>query len=145
MYWSFTCLLKPSFPHLFLIYTFINFVLFCMCQVELKIDAPVHKKSIAALRCFSRAVEIDESVRKLWIEYGALAYQLHSHASRQLRMVSAHFWKGGREGVRIEHGVHMGFFCHWANFHHLHFRRFCLLLRIAFTEEKTEVGERKLA
>nr|KAG5701968.1 hypothetical protein BaRGS_034550 [Batillaria attramentaria] len=55
-------------------------------SMELKIDAPFHRKSIAALRCFSRAVEIDESVRKLWIEYGALAYQLHSHASRQLRM-----------------------------------------------------------
>ena len=54
--------LKPSFPHLVLIYSFIKFVLFCVCQVELKIDAPVHKKSIAALRCFSRAVEIDESV-----------------------------------------------------------------------------------
>ncbi|KAL8594874.1 hypothetical protein ACOMHN_016115 [Nucella lapillus] len=55
-------------------------------SMELKIDSPVHKKSIAALRCFSRAVEIDEGVRKLWIEYGSLAYQLHSHASRQLRM-----------------------------------------------------------
>ncbi|XP_076450993.1 uncharacterized protein LOC143286923 isoform X2 [Babylonia areolata] len=55
-------------------------------SMELKIDTPVHKKSITALRCFSRAVEVDESVRKLWIEYGSLAYQLHSHASRQLRM-----------------------------------------------------------
>lgn len=55
--------------------------------MELKIDAPLHKKSIAALRCFSRAVELCEGIRKLWIEYGSLAYQLHSHASRQLHMV----------------------------------------------------------
>ncbi|XP_050407932.1 calcineurin-binding protein cabin-1 [Patella vulgata] len=54
--------------------------------MELKLDTPVHKKAIAALRCFKRAVEINDSIRTLWIEYGSLAYQLHSHASRQLKM-----------------------------------------------------------
>ncbi|XP_063400740.1 calcineurin-binding protein cabin-1-like [Mytilus trossulus] len=53
-------------------------------STELKMDFPVHKKSIAALRCFRRALQIDESNGKLWMEYGSLAYQLHSHSSRQL-------------------------------------------------------------
>ena len=48
-------------------------------------DVPVHKKAIAALRCFRRAVEIEDASGKLWMEYGALSYQLHSHASRQLK------------------------------------------------------------
>ena len=49
-------------------------------------DLPL-TKSMSALRCFQRAVEIDDSNSKLWIEYGTLAYQLHSHASRQLKWV----------------------------------------------------------
>ncbi|KAK3103259.1 hypothetical protein FSP39_017896, partial [Pinctada imbricata] len=63
-----------------------------MCQLEqklnaaeLKMDVPVHKKAIAALRCFKRAVEIEDASGKLWMEYGSLSYQLHSHASRQLK------------------------------------------------------------
>ncbi|XP_076114418.1 calcineurin-binding protein cabin-1-like isoform X3 [Mytilus galloprovincialis] len=56
-------------------------------STELKMDFPVHKKSIAALRCFRRALQIDESNGKLWMEYGSLAYQLHSHSSRQLTWV----------------------------------------------------------
>ncbi|XP_053384100.1 calcineurin-binding protein cabin-1-like isoform X2 [Mercenaria mercenaria] len=55
-----------------------------LTSAELKMDQPVYKKSIAALRCFKRAVEIDDTNSKLWIEYGTLAYQLHSHASRQI-------------------------------------------------------------
>ncbi|KAH3887997.1 hypothetical protein DPMN_012018 [Dreissena polymorpha] len=58
-------------------------------QAELKMDVPIYKKSVAALRCFKRAVEIDSSNHKLWIEYGTLAYQLHSHASRQIKWVWA--------------------------------------------------------
>ncbi|CAC5395080.1 CABIN1 [Mytilus coruscus] len=56
-------------------------------STELKMDFPVHKKSIAALRCFRRALQIDEGNGKLWMEYGSLAYQLHSHSSRQLTWV----------------------------------------------------------
>ena len=51
-------------------------------------DTPIYKKSISALRCFNRAVEIDCYNCKLWIEYGSLAYILHSHATRQLKWVS---------------------------------------------------------
>ncbi|KAJ8299281.1 hypothetical protein KUTeg_023341, partial [Tegillarca granosa] len=54
--------------------------------MELKLDVQLYKKSISALRCFKRAMEIDNSNTKLWIEYGSLAYQLHSHSSRQLKM-----------------------------------------------------------
>uniref|UniRef100_A0A2C9JR21 Calcineurin-binding protein cabin-1 n=1 Tax=Biomphalaria glabrata TaxID=6526 RepID=A0A2C9JR21_BIOGL len=52
-------------------------------STELKIEAPIYKKSEAALRCFRRAVELQKGSRKLWLEYGSLAYQLHTHASRQ--------------------------------------------------------------
>ncbi|ESO97504.1 hypothetical protein LOTGIDRAFT_152594 [Lottia gigantea] len=55
-------------------------------SMELKLDMPIHKKAIAALRCFKRAVEINDTTRTLWIEYGSLAYQLHSHSSRQLKL-----------------------------------------------------------
>ncbi len=41
-------------------------------------------------RCFARALELDCSNSKLWIEYGSLAYQLHSFASRQLKQVRTH-------------------------------------------------------
>ena len=50
-------------------------------------DVPVFRRSITALRCFKRAMEIDYSNCKLWIEYGSLAYILHAHASRQLQWV----------------------------------------------------------
>ncbi|XP_060070254.1 uncharacterized protein LOC132550231 [Ylistrum balloti] len=56
-----------------------------LSSTALKMDMPIYRKSIGALRCFRRAVEIDDSNAKLWIEYGSLAYQLHSHASRQLK------------------------------------------------------------
>ncbi|CAH1273708.1 CABIN1 [Branchiostoma lanceolatum] len=52
---------------------------------ELKNEGPIHKHSIAALRCFKRALELDNTNVSLWIEYGSLAYWLHSHASRQLK------------------------------------------------------------
>lgn len=52
-------------------------------QTELKIEMPIHKKSQSALKCFHRAVELEKGSRKLWLEYGSLAYQLHSHLSRQ--------------------------------------------------------------
>ena len=54
-------------------------------QTELKVEIPLYKKSEAALRCFRRAVELEDASRKLWLEFGSLAYQLHSHASRQIR------------------------------------------------------------
>ncbi|GFS04509.1 calcineurin-binding protein cabin-1-like [Elysia marginata] len=53
-------------------------------STELKVETPVNKKSEAALRCFRRAVELEDTNRKLWLEFGSLAYQLHSHASRQI-------------------------------------------------------------
>ncbi|XP_021355023.1 uncharacterized protein LOC110451375 [Mizuhopecten yessoensis] len=56
-----------------------------LSSTALKMDMPIYRKSIGALRCFRRAVEIDDCNAKLWIEYGSLAYQLHSHASRQLK------------------------------------------------------------
>ncbi|XP_078611978.1 calcineurin-binding protein cabin-1-like isoform X1 [Branchiostoma floridae x Branchiostoma japonicum] len=52
---------------------------------ELKNEGPIHKHSLAALRCFKRALELDNTNVSLWIEYGSLAYWLHSHASRQLK------------------------------------------------------------
>ncbi|KAI8501248.1 hypothetical protein Bbelb_213430 [Branchiostoma belcheri] len=52
---------------------------------ELKNEGPIHKHSIAALRCFKRALQLDNTNVSLWIEYGSLAYWLHSHASRQLK------------------------------------------------------------
>ena len=66
---------------------FVDNIMCCILQADLKMDAPIYKKSVMALRCFKRAVEIDDSNVKLWIEYGTLAYQLHSHASRQLKWV----------------------------------------------------------
>ncbi|KAK3753418.1 hypothetical protein RRG08_056311 [Elysia crispata] len=54
-------------------------------STELKVEIPLYKKSEAALRCFRRAVELEDASRKLWLEFGSLAYQLHSHASRQIR------------------------------------------------------------
>ncbi|CAH1784782.1 unnamed protein product [Owenia fusiformis] len=50
-----------------------------------KNEGSVAKLSQAALTCFLRATELDENNSKLWIEYGSLAFQLHSHASRQLK------------------------------------------------------------
>ncbi|XP_012945671.1 uncharacterized protein LOC101852743 [Aplysia californica] len=57
-----------------------------LSSTELKLDAPINKKSESALRCFRRAVELESGSHKLWLEYGSLAYQLHSHASRQLKL-----------------------------------------------------------
>ncbi|CAL1544545.1 unnamed protein product [Lymnaea stagnalis] len=53
-------------------------------STEYKIETPIQKKSAAPLRCFKRAVDLQKTCRKLWLEYGSLAYQLHSHASRQI-------------------------------------------------------------
>ncbi|XP_064634995.1 calcineurin-binding protein cabin-1-like [Lineus longissimus] len=52
---------------------------------ELKSEGNIHKNAIAVLRCFRRALELDDSNSKLWIEYGAFAYALHMYASRQLK------------------------------------------------------------
>ncbi|XP_013404378.1 calcineurin-binding protein cabin-1 [Lingula anatina] len=57
---------------------------------ELKNEGPIHKHAISALRCFKRSCELDDSNAKLWVEYGSLAYQLHSHASRQLKQHPIH-------------------------------------------------------
>ncbi|XP_029642394.1 calcineurin-binding protein cabin-1 isoform X3 [Octopus sinensis] len=56
-------------------------------STELRMDQAIYKQAIASLRCFTRAVEIDSNNAKLWIEYGSLAYQLHSHAARQLKLM----------------------------------------------------------
>lgn len=52
-----------------------------------KTEGLLWKNAVAALRCFKRALELDCTNSKLWIEYGSLAYQLHSFASRQLKQV----------------------------------------------------------
>ncbi|XP_076347198.1 calcineurin-binding protein cabin-1-like isoform X4 [Tachypleus tridentatus] len=52
---------------------------------ELKSEATFYRKASSALRCFKRAVELDTTNTAIWVEYGSLAYMLHSHASRQLK------------------------------------------------------------
>ncbi len=68
------------------------FHLSILFQHELKADGKTEgslwKNAVATLRCFKRALELDNTNSKLWIEYGSLAYQLHSYASRQLKQVS---------------------------------------------------------
>lgn len=61
-----------------------NFLLF---QYELRNESTIYRKASAALRCFEHALELDPTTTSLWIEYGSLAYILHSHASRQLKQV----------------------------------------------------------
>ncbi|XP_038052847.1 calcineurin-binding protein cabin-1-like [Patiria miniata] len=56
---------------------------FNMC--DSKTEGTIYKHSVAALRCFQRALEIDQANRSLWIEYGSMAYMVHSYASRQLK------------------------------------------------------------
>ncbi|RWS11005.1 hypothetical protein B4U79_00407 [Dinothrombium tinctorium] len=41
-----------------------------------------YKAADSAFRCYSRALKLDPSNTKLWIEYGSLAYNISSHASR---------------------------------------------------------------
>ncbi|RWS31188.1 hypothetical protein B4U80_06573 [Leptotrombidium deliense] len=41
-----------------------------------------YKATESAFRCYSRALKLDPSNTKLWIEYGNLAYNISSHASR---------------------------------------------------------------
>lgn len=53
-------------------------------QTDLKLDVSLQKRSRAALRCFERSVDIEDAYGKLWMEYGSLSYQLHTHSSRQL-------------------------------------------------------------
>jgi hypothetical protein len=55
-------------------------------QTDLKLDGSLQKLSRAALRCFERAVDIEDAYGKLWMEYGSLSYQLHAHSSRQLNL-----------------------------------------------------------
>ncbi|XP_054714787.1 LOW QUALITY PROTEIN: calcineurin-binding protein cabin-1-like [Uloborus diversus] len=55
---------------------------------ELRNESTIYRKSSAALRCFDHALELDPTTTSLWIEYGSLAYILHSHASRQLKQDS---------------------------------------------------------
>lgn len=50
-------------------------------------DAIIEKPAVSTLRCFERALKLDQSNVKLWIEYGTCAYMLHSHASRVLKQV----------------------------------------------------------
>lgn len=47
----------------------------------------VSKQARSVLKCFEEAVEIEQSNITLWIEYGLVAYQFHSHASRELKKV----------------------------------------------------------
>ena len=68
-------------------------IYFFSLQYELKPDGStdtspsVWKQGKATLQCFQRALELDGKSCKLWIEYGSLAYQLHSHASRRIKQV----------------------------------------------------------
>ncbi|CAN7999066.1 unnamed protein product [Ixodes hexagonus] len=52
---------------------------------EPKNEGTISKRSVSSLRCFKHALEVDPSNASLWIEYGSLAYMLHSHISRQLK------------------------------------------------------------
>ncbi|XP_048581850.1 calcineurin-binding protein cabin-1 isoform X3 [Nematostella vectensis] len=52
---------------------------------EPKSEGPIQKHSVAALRCFNRAMETDSTNSSILEEYGSLCYFLHSHASRQLK------------------------------------------------------------
>ena len=56
-------------------------------QHELKLDAPIQKHVVSTLRCFERALQLDDASGKLWIEYGSCAYLMHSHSSRLLKQV----------------------------------------------------------
>lgn len=60
-------------------------------QCDAKAEGGVYKQGMGSLRCFHRALEIDQSNHSLWIEYGSFAYILQSHASRQLKQVSSVF------------------------------------------------------
>jgi len=66
-------------------------VTLCIClmvvQHELKLDAPIQKHVISTLRCFERALQLDDASSKLWIEYGSCAYLIHSHSSRLIKQV----------------------------------------------------------
>ncbi|XP_023231855.1 calcineurin-binding protein cabin-1-like [Centruroides sculpturatus] len=52
---------------------------------DLKNEGSIYRKSTSALRCFKHALELDSTHTSLWIEYGSIAYMLHSHTSRQLK------------------------------------------------------------
>lgn len=62
-------------------------VFYCIVQHELKLDAPIQKHVVSTLRCFERALQLDDASSKLWIEYGSCAYLIHSHSSRLLKQV----------------------------------------------------------
>jgi len=59
-------------------------------QHELKPDVPIQKHVVSTLRCFERALQLDDASGKLWIEYGSCAYLIHSHSSRLLKQVRLH-------------------------------------------------------
>ncbi|XP_077863764.1 calcineurin-binding protein cabin-1-like [Saccoglossus kowalevskii] len=56
-----------------------------LSSCDVKNEGSMQKNAQLALRCFQRALEVDPSNYTLWIEYGSLAYTLHSHFSRQLK------------------------------------------------------------
>lgn len=55
---------------------------------DLKNEGAIYRKSTSALRCFKHALDLDSTHTSLWIEYGSIAYMLHSHTSRQLKQQS---------------------------------------------------------
>lgn len=67
----------------------IDLFIFLLFQHDLKQEGSFQKLAFSTLRCFKRAMELDDSNVKLWIEYGSSAYQLHSHASRLLKQVTS--------------------------------------------------------
>ena len=48
----------------------------------------ISKQARGVLKCFEEAVKIENTNVTLWIEYGLVAYQFHSHASRELKKLS---------------------------------------------------------
>ncbi|CAG0879429.1 unnamed protein product [Cyprideis torosa] len=54
------------------------------CQ-PIKQDGEIFKRTDEALRCFQRTLELDPRLTKVWIEYGSLAYAMHSYGSRELK------------------------------------------------------------
>ncbi len=65
----------------------INMKMLIVFQHELKPEVSMQRQVINTVRCFRRALELDDTSTKLWIEYGCLAYELHSFASRQIKQV----------------------------------------------------------
>ena len=65
---------------LYLLFSFNRHALrFVLIQVK---ESGTERKGMAGLACFKQALSFDSDNTKLWIEYGSLAYWMHSMLSR---------------------------------------------------------------